>query len=152
MDIVTQVQEEADKLATLLFTSIGVLQRDAPPASVNGEPCCQANEASTAAAADANEPHEPQPDTETIAKDMAATIVRTAKGIDTLIENLPGVGHSSSDQLRRLTDLDKENREYAEHLRAAVQRAEVLLAKVQEGLRIIAEDHVLDVERAARMQ
>ena len=38
MDIVTQIQEQVDKLSVALYSTLGALQRDAQPVSVRGEP------------------------------------------------------------------------------------------------------------------
>ena len=43
MDIVTQIQEQVDKLSVALYSTLGALQRDANPVSVRGEPAEPAN-------------------------------------------------------------------------------------------------------------
>jgi len=124
-DRLSELQSRLDFLSQMFFTSVGVLQRDAPPSpleatGVKGESSSNFRD---------------------IAADMAQQIARTAKSIHDLIDSLPGgASASESQQLATLENLEKENLLVGRQLQEKVAQAEVWLVKVREALRIIGDD------------
>ncbi|KAJ1951183.1 hypothetical protein EC988_004117 [Linderina pennispora] len=73
-------------------------------------------------------------------KEIATDICRQAKKIDVLIEALPGIDASDSEQKREFDRLNEENQKATEELEAANRRAEELLDQVKAILQAIAEN------------
>jgi mediator of RNA polymerase II transcription subunit 21 len=91
MDRLTQIQQCAEKISEHFFTSVGVLQRDAPLMETNPNipVTCWTPEQIK---------NNWQGNSE-LAISAAHDIVQTAKVIDFLIENLPGIEQSEEEQV-----------------------------------------------------
>ena len=99
MDRVTQLQLQLEELTTQMYTYVGILQRDAPPA-----PLVVFNPEEAAAMQQRLREFNEHAGT------LGVQFVETAKGVETIIKSLPGVGQSEEQQLEKLKELEKENR------------------------------------------
>eukprot|EP00696_Hemimastix_kukwesjijk_P011243 gnl/Hemi2/24121_TR8096_c0_g1_i1.p1 gnl/Hemi2/24121_TR8096_c0_g1~~gnl/Hemi2/24121_TR8096_c0_g1_i1.p1 ORF type:complete len:155 (+),score=60.51 gnl/Hemi2/24121_TR8096_c0_g1_i1:57-467(+) len=130
-DILTQLGDHVDLLAASFCSCVGVLQRDAPPVSLT------------------DNSHPTQEETQWLrktTKELATSVVKTAKEIDSLIDHLPGTKAtgaltSKEEQLARLQVLQQQSDLAGAQLEAAVVEAEAFLQHVRETLQSIAEDH-----------
>ncbi|XP_020571044.1 mediator of RNA polymerase II transcription subunit 21 isoform X1 [Phalaenopsis equestris] len=97
MDIISQLQEQANSIALIAMNTFGTLQRDAPPVRLSP-----------------NYPEPPaNPTEETIniteqPKIMSAALVQAAKKFDALIAALPLEGGEEA-QVKRIAELQAEN-------------------------------------------
>ncbi|KAI8928877.1 hypothetical protein BC831DRAFT_446234 [Entophlyctis helioformis] len=132
MDRLTQLQECVDKMSEMFYTSVGVLQRDAPLVATNQELPVTSW---TAEQVQAN-----WTGNQELARTVAKDIVETAKVIDFLIAQLPGIATTEEEQVRLLQELEEENRIAGEEMERTVAEADVMLAKVQSALRSAASD------------
>ncbi|CAN1184280.1 Mediator of RNA polymerase II transcription subunit 21 [Linum perenne] len=112
MDIISQLQEQIDTVASLAFNSIGTLQRDAPPVRLSSnypEP-----------------PPAPVNPTEDIAeqpKQMSAALVKAAKQFDALVAALPLSEGGEEAQLKRIAELQAENDAVGQELQKQLEAA-----------------------------
>ncbi|PIA32523.1 hypothetical protein AQUCO_04400015v1 [Aquilegia coerulea] len=131
MDIISQLQEQANTIASLAFNTFGTLQRDAPPVRLSPNypeppaPAAAANPPSENAAAAAAEIAE-QP------KLMSAALVKAAKQFDALVAALPVSEGAEEDQLKRIAELQAENEAVGQELQNQLEAAEEELKQVQE--------------------
>ncbi|KAJ1811808.1 hypothetical protein LPJ75_003965 [Coemansia sp. RSA 2598] len=73
-------------------------------------------------------------------QEIANDICRQAKKIDALVESLPGVSVSESDQEREFVELSQENDAATRDLEEANKRARALLGDISDILREIADN------------
>ncbi|KAJ2556735.1 hypothetical protein EV175_001801 [Coemansia sp. RSA 1933] len=73
-------------------------------------------------------------------QEIASDICRQAKKIDTLIDSLPGVSVSESDQEREFAELSKEDEAATLELEEAGKEARALLKEISSTLREIADN------------
>ncbi|KAH6574514.1 hypothetical protein BASA61_002381 [Batrachochytrium salamandrivorans] len=133
MDRLTQLQECMDKLTEIFFTATGVLQRDAPLISANPElPVTSWKPEQVEANWLANKD---------LAQTAAKDIVETAKVIDFLIDQLPGIAETEDEQIQTLQNLEEENLIAGKEMEEAIAEAERLRASIKTALRRIADDH-----------
>ncbi|KAF5190005.1 Mediator of rna polymerase ii transcription subunit [Thalictrum thalictroides] len=130
MDIISQLQEQANTIASLAFNTFGTLQRDAPPVRLSPnypEPPAPAaaNPPAENAAAAATEIAE-QP------KVMSAALVKAAKQFDALVAALPVSEGAEEDQLKRIAELQAENDAVGQELQDQLDAAEEELKQVQD--------------------
>ncbi|GAQ92299.1 hypothetical protein KFL_009710010 [Klebsormidium nitens] len=104
MDIVSQLQDQVDHIASLLFNHVGTLQRDAPPASLDKR-----------AAKKEGAPH-PEP--------LAAAVVQAARVLDELIAACPATAQGEEAQLARIEELQNESDRLGEEIREELEGAE----------------------------
>ncbi|KAJ2793690.1 hypothetical protein H4R20_006468 [Coemansia guatemalensis] len=129
VDRVTQLQDSADEQCKMLFSSLHYLHKKAGMVQVSPEiPITQQNEGADSAS-----------EFSLRTKDIATDICRQAKKIDALIESLPGVAVSESNQSTEFDELNKENEVATRELHEAGQRARALLDRLSRALRDIAE-------------
>ncbi|XJO77513.1 hypothetical protein BDV3_002082 [Batrachochytrium dendrobatidis] len=76
-----------------------------------------------------------------LAKTAAKDIVETAKVIDFLIDQLPGISENEEEQIRILGALEEENRIAGIEMEQAIEEAEKLRGEIQTSLRRIADEH-----------
>ncbi|KAJ4972574.1 hypothetical protein NE237_005748 [Protea cynaroides] len=121
MDIISQLQEQINTIASLAFNSFGTLQRDAPPVRLSPNyPEPSAN---------------PSEDTLNITEQpklMSAALVKAAKQFDTLVTALPVAEGDEEAQLKRITELEAENEAVGQELQRQLEAAEQELKHVQE--------------------
>jgi len=132
MDRVTQLQDHIDLLAFQFYTYIGVLQRDAVYMGLEEgmQPRSKGREGATAEGVEAQ------------ARDMAHNLLHNLRTVDLLVDSLPGINATKSQQLDTLKQLDDQNQQYAAQLKATLRRAEESLAVVQQALQEIYADHM----------
>lgn len=121
MDIISQLQEQANTMASLAFNTFGTLQRDAPPVRLSP-----------------NYPEPPSNPSETAAdiaeqpKLMSAALVKAAKQFDVLVAALPVEEGAEEAQLKRIAELLAENDAVGKDLQKQLESAEEELRQVQE--------------------
>ncbi|KDP27991.1 hypothetical protein JCGZ_19071 [Jatropha curcas] len=132
MDIISQLQEQVDLIASLAFNTIGTLQRDAPPVRLS--------------------PNYPEPTanpTEDFAEQpklMSADLVKAAKQFDALLAALPLAEGGEEAQLKRIAELQAENDAVGQELQQQLESAEKELKQVQE-LFSQATDNCLNLKK-----
>ncbi|KAB2625115.1 mediator of RNA polymerase II transcription subunit 21-like [Pyrus ussuriensis x Pyrus communis] len=157
MDAISQLQEKVNTIATIAFTTIGTLQRDAPPVRIspnypeagsaptpNPNPNPNPNQNPTP-----NPNPTPESDTE-FAKQpklMSADLVKAAKQFDALVAALPLSEGGEEAQLRRIAQLQAENDAVGQQLEKQLEAAERELQEVRE-LFGEAADHCLNMKKS----
>lgn len=135
MDIISQLQEQANSIALIALNTFGTLQRDAPPVRLSP-----------------NYPEPPaNPTDETIniteqPKTMSAALVQAAKKFDALVGALPLEGGEEA-QLKRIAELQAENEVVGLELQKQLEAAEQELKLVQ-ALFSQASDNCLNLKKA----
>ncbi|KAF8414093.1 hypothetical protein HHK36_002092 [Tetracentron sinense] len=121
MDIISQLQEQVNTIASLAFNTFGTLQRDAPPVRLSPNyPEPPANPSDDAVNI------EEQP------KIMSAALVKAAKQFDVLVAVLPLSDGGEEAQLKRIAELQAENDVVGQELQRQLEAAEEELKQVQE--------------------
>ncbi|GMP73117.1 hypothetical protein CsSME_00030962 [Camellia sinensis var. sinensis] len=135
MDIISQLQEQANTIAALAFNAFGTLQRDAPPVRLSPnypEP-----------------PANPTEDAATVAEQpklMSASLVKAAKQetstelkklylsflFDALVAALPLSEGGEEAQLKRIAELQAENDAVGQELQRQLEAAEKELKQVHD--------------------
>ncbi|OVA06610.1 Mediator complex [Macleaya cordata] len=121
MDIISQLQEQVNTIASLAFNTFGTLQRDAPPVRLSP-----------------NYPEPPANPTEIALniseqpKLMSAALVKAAKQFDVLVAALPVSEGDEEAQLKWIAELQAENEEVGQELQRQLEAAEMELKQVQE--------------------
>ena len=110
-DIVTELQESVDRLNEAFYNSVGVLQRDAKPASVveGADPSEGVDEAQV--------------------REMARSVMDESRKIDELASLLPEVDLDEPAQLGRIAKLQAENDELDKELARELEASEKVLSK-----------------------
>ncbi|XP_065878496.1 mediator of RNA polymerase II transcription subunit 21 [Euphorbia lathyris] len=132
MDIISQLQEQVDIIASLGFNTIGTLQRDAPPVRLSQ-----------------NYPEPPANTAEDFAEQpklMSAALVKAAKQFDALVAALPLAEGGEEAQLKRIAELQAENDAVGQELQRQLEAAEKELKQVQE-LFSQATDNCLNLKK-----
>ncbi|XP_068657463.1 mediator of RNA polymerase II transcription subunit 21-like isoform X2 [Aristolochia californica] len=123
MDIISQLQEQVNIVASLTFNTFGTLQRDAPPVRLSPnypEPPATANPSDDAI----NVAEQP--------KAISAALVQAAKQFDALVAALPISEGGEEAQLKRIAELEAENEVVGQELQQQLEAAEQELKQVQE--------------------
>ncbi|KAJ2772860.1 hypothetical protein IWQ56_001204 [Coemansia nantahalensis] len=129
VDRVTQLQDSVDEQCRMLFSSLHYLHKKAGMVQVAPEfPVTQQNEGADSA-----------DEFSLRTRDIATDICRQALKTDALIESLPGVSVSESEQAEDFVRLDAENAEATRELREASAQAHALLKTLTDSLRAIAD-------------
>ncbi|KAI4364517.1 hypothetical protein MLD38_020597 [Melastoma candidum] len=121
MDIISQLQEQVNNIASVAFNTFGTLQRDAPPVRLSPnypEP-----------------PVNPAEDASTFAEQtklMSAALVKAAKQFDSLVAALPLADGGEEAQLKRIAELQADNDAVGKELQKQLEAAEKELNQVQE--------------------
>ncbi|KAL3627514.1 Mediator of RNA polymerase II transcription subunit 21 [Castilleja foliolosa] len=139
MDIISQLQEQANTIAAVAFNTFGTLQRDAPPVQLS--------------------PNYPEPppantngveDTTNVAEQpklLSAELVKAAKQFDALVAALPLSEGGEEAQLKRIAELQAENDAIGHELQQQLEAAEKELRQVQD-LFSQAADNCLNLKKA----
>ncbi|XP_030461791.1 mediator of RNA polymerase II transcription subunit 21-like [Syzygium oleosum] len=121
MDVISQLQEQVNTIASVAFNTFGTLQRDAPSvrlsASYPEPPPIAAEDASSFAE---------QP------KLMSSALVKAAKQFDALVGGLQLPEGGEEAQLKRIAELQAENDAVGQELQKQLEAAEKELKLVQE--------------------
>ncbi|XP_057764880.1 mediator of RNA polymerase II transcription subunit 21 [Salvia miltiorrhiza] len=122
MDIISQLQEQVNTVASLAFNTFGTLQRDAPPVQLSPNyPEPPANPPVEDAANLAEQP-----------KLLSSELVKAAKQFDALVAALPLAEGGEEAQLQRIVELQAENDVIGQELQKQLEAAEKELRQVQE--------------------
>ncbi|XP_047952517.1 mediator of RNA polymerase II transcription subunit 21-like [Salvia hispanica] len=122
MDIISQLQEQVNTVASLAFNTFGTLQRDAPPVQLSPnypEP-------------PANPPVDDSVNLAEQPKLFSAELVKAAKQFDALVAALPLAEGGEEAQLQRIAELQAENDDIGQELQKQLEAAEKELRQVQE--------------------
>ncbi|XP_057537287.1 mediator of RNA polymerase II transcription subunit 21-like [Amaranthus tricolor] len=167
MDIISQLQEQVNLIASLAFNTFGTLQRDAPPVRLspnypepppnpnsnsNSNPNPNPNsDANANSNANAN-PNVSQQQSDTSnnfsdePKTASAALVKAAKQFDALVNALPLDEGGEEAQLKRIAELQAENDAIGQELQRQLEAADKELKQVQE-LFSQASDNCLNMKR-----
>ena len=126
-DLVTQIQDQINFLASQLYNLTGTMQRDAPPQSLSGEPALDPPG------------FVPGFDAKEQAKTMAEQILDASKMVEALVDTLPDVGASEEEQLARIADLHDENVKVGNQLDTELVRVEKQMEELQEMFGMLAD-------------
>ncbi|KAI8846938.1 hypothetical protein BC829DRAFT_370310 [Chytridium lagenaria] len=138
-DRITQIQDCLDKLSELFFTSLGVLQRDAPLVPVHPAiPVTSWTEEQVKKNTESNKK---------FSAEVARDIVRTAKVVDFLIDRLPGIKYTPDQQMEMVNALEKESDMAGEQMESAIVDAEHLLEEVRSAIKLITNDQLDSLKR-----
>ncbi|OAY40157.1 mediator of RNA polymerase II transcription subunit 21 isoform X1 [Manihot esculenta] len=132
MDIISQLQEQVDLIASLAFNTIGTLQRDAPPVRLSPEY--------------PEPPANPSDDFAEQPKLMSSALVKAAKQFDALVAALPLAEGGEEVQLKRIAELQAENDAVGREFQRQLEAAEKELKQVQE-LFSQATDNCLNLKK-----
>ncbi|KAD3336678.1 hypothetical protein E3N88_32197 [Mikania micrantha] len=134
MDIISQLQEQVNTIASIAFNTFGTLQRDAPPVRLSPNypeppapapaPTAAANANANAAAANPTTEESPNNNISETPKLLSAELVKAAKQFDALVAALPFSEGGEEAQLKKIAELQAENdlvgQELQKQLEAAV--------------------------------
>jgi mediator of RNA polymerase II transcription subunit 21 len=135
MDRLTELQHYVDDLARLFYVSIGAIQRDAPPSTLNFQlPKKEPPEEATKSTQDYISDEQIQA--------LATQIVQTSKTIEQYIESLPGIESTEKEQMESLLALQKQNAVLAQQLQEKVKECENFLKIVRSTLQLIIDDKI----------
>eukprot|EP00736_Rhodelphis_marinus_P000659 Rmarinus@m.19163 len=137
-DTLTSLHEHLDEIVRQFYTSLGVLQRDAPPVAVDKEVLLSA----TSCMSDMDVPQS--------SKMLAGAVVESIRRFNDLVDALPateGLSKLSPDwneagDLERFKELESENSKAASELRELTEGTETWLNDIQSTLRQVSEDHL----------
>ncbi|KAL9243515.1 hypothetical protein vseg_017391 [Gypsophila vaccaria] len=150
MDIISQLQEQVNVIASLAFNTFGTLQRDAPPVrlSPNYPEPPKPNPSSLPPP-----PQQPPEKEEMKEEDFAdeprkasVALVKAAKQFDALVNALPLAEGGEEAQLKRIADLQAENDVIGQELQRQLEAADEELKRVQE-LFSQASDNCLNMKK-----
>ncbi|KAJ1652799.1 hypothetical protein IWQ61_006946 [Dispira simplex] len=130
MDRVTQLQNSIDQMSQMFVSGLDYLHTRAPMVAVNPQFPVTKN----------NERGEPPDVFEKAMREFATDVVKQNRQIHTLIQALPRVELSESEQLAQFDALTQRNQEAADTLRASIRQAQTMLDHVVFALRLIADD------------
>ncbi|XP_073021626.1 mediator of RNA polymerase II transcription subunit 21 [Primulina huaijiensis] len=137
MDIISQLQEQVNTIASLAFNTFGSLQRDALPVQLSPnypEPPAVSNVVDDAA----NLAEQP--------KLLSSALVKAAKQFDALVSALPLSEGGEEAQLKRISELQAENDAIGQELQKQLEAAEKELKQVRE-LFSQATDNCLNLKK-----
>ncbi|XP_075485370.1 mediator of RNA polymerase II transcription subunit 21 isoform X2 [Primulina tabacum] len=137
MDIISQLQEQVNTIASLAFNTFGSLQRDALPVQLSPnypEPPAVSNVVDDAA----NLAEQP--------KLLSSALVKAAKQFDALVSALPLSEGGEEAQLKRISELQAENDAIGQELQKQLEAAEKELKQVRE-LFSKATDNCLNLKK-----
>uniref|UniRef100_A0A7N0UCH6 Mediator of RNA polymerase II transcription subunit 21 n=1 Tax=Kalanchoe fedtschenkoi TaxID=63787 RepID=A0A7N0UCH6_KALFE len=145
MDIISQLQEQANTIAAMAFNTFGTLQRDAPPVRLSASypepppsaaaaavPAPPSDGAAGAPPASANGGEDTAAAIEEEAKARSAALVKAAKQFDVLVAALPLDEGGEEAQLKRIAELQAENDAVGQELQWQLEAAEKELKQIQE--------------------
>jgi hypothetical protein len=125
-DLLSQTQFELNRLSELFLSTVGELQRDAGPVSVNDEELiCP--------------PLSAQYNAEERSKGFAAEVMTAFSNVQLLISKLPAAPSSEKEQLDRIRELQVTNQQLQEEVAEQQQLAEAKLQHAQEIYALLAQ-------------
>jgi len=140
-ELLTQLQDQLHTVSKMFFDFVGILQRDAPPLSVSGEPVVAAP-----AAAAPHPPQQPPLDVEQTTQLMATQLIDQFKITETLIRALPQDRATAAEQTGRIRDLQRQHEEVSAQLDAAAREAEAQLGELQRMFAVLAQQRLREAQ------
>ncbi|KAL9670438.1 hypothetical protein QQ045_007990 [Rhodiola kirilowii] len=131
MDIISQLQEQANTIAAMAFNTFGTLQRDAPPVRLSADYPEPPTSAASVPAPPADAAAAAAPAAAKSGEDAAASIAEETK-FDVLVAALPLDEGGEEAQLRRIAELQAENDAVGQELQWQLEAAEKELKQIQE--------------------
>lgn len=128
MDSVTELQQQLVMLCSHFYATIGTLQRDAPSASVEGEPLLASPPAQEAVAQQTQA--------------MAKQVVQTAQNINKLLKELPDILDTQQAQLSQIEALQQQHKEAGAALETTVTLAKQQLEVLQDSFAEVADQQI----------
>lgn len=128
MDLVTELQSQLAVLCSHCYATIGTLQRDAPPSSVDGEAVLAFQPQATSVTEQ----------TQT----MAAQVVQTVQQIDGLLKQLPDTFQHEQDQLVQIQNLQAQHRKAGASLEQTSALAKSQLEVAQDCFAKLADQTI----------
>jgi mediator of RNA polymerase II transcription subunit 21 len=142
MDIISQLQDQVNSIASIAFNTFGTLQRDAPPVRLSQN----YPEPPTNPPAIPSSTEDPPSNVADQPKLMSAELVKAAKQFDLLVAALPLSEGGEEAQLKRIAELQAENDAVGQELQRQLESAEKELKLVQE-LFSEAADNCLNLKK-----
>lgn len=121
-DQVTQLQQEINGLCSQFCNAIGVLQRDAPPASVGGEEVAATGY-----------------DVAEETSRSAVLLASCSQRIHELVKQLPDAVEGEEQQLSRIRQLQEQDKQLGGQLAERLVASEAKLQQLQDLFRVLAE-------------
>mmetsp|Transcript_6876 Transcript_6876/g.25365 ORF Transcript_6876/g.25365 Transcript_6876/m.25365 type:complete len:164 (-) Transcript_6876:127-618(-) len=119
IDVVTQIQEEVNRFASHTYNTVGILQRDSAPISIDTGSVVPSGQEAQADAA-----------TQARVSEMVSEITKSSKTIEELVEALPEHDQNEARQTEELNSLQKESDRLAQELEKELQRVRIVLGEV----------------------
>jgi len=140
-DTVTQLQDQVNHMAMLMFNSIGTLQRDALPA----ERLAQTNALSDSIPPQIEFPNQnvKKGVTKEQIEEMTKQLVECSKVIDMLAEQLPDAEGTPAEQLKRIEELREEHEKISKELHEELKKAKEKLDKVNAEFEQLADTELM---------
>jgi hypothetical protein len=150
-ELLTQLQDQLHTVSKMFFDFVGILQRDAPPLSVGGEPLVAPPQTTST-----SQPQQPQQqqqqqqgqpppfDVEQTTQLMASQLIEQFKLTEALIRSLPDDTSTAATQTERIAALQKEHADVSADLDAAAREAEAQLGELQRLFAVLARQRLRD--------
>ncbi|KAF2122392.1 mediator complex, subunit Med21 [Lophiotrema nucula] len=141
-DVLTQIQDEMDKLLNQMEKSLTYVKERAPPGLIPNQPRLSSlaeHMTQTQQSQSQDQPHSsatqqpPQEDYATDVRELSQDLILKQQQIEILIDRLPGIGTSEKEQVERMKQLERQLEEIEGERAEAVKEKRVLIEKV-EGL------------------
>ncbi|ODV88973.1 hypothetical protein CANCADRAFT_53311 [Tortispora caseinolytica NRRL Y-17796] len=126
MDRLTQLQDALDQLATQFYSAIGFIDAHHGNEPIEGQVPMDSENGNI--------------DMEAVQKELAADLVVKFKQIDLLIQRLPGLGVSETEQIERMSQLNKEIKAASEEQNEAVKRQNTLKSRIDNLILDLANE------------
>eukprot|EP00271_Cylindrocystis_brebissonii_P005104 TRINITY_DN17047_c0_g1_i1.p1 TRINITY_DN17047_c0_g1~~TRINITY_DN17047_c0_g1_i1.p1 ORF type:complete len:151 (+),score=30.14 TRINITY_DN17047_c0_g1_i1:247-699(+) len=139
MDIITQLQEQTNHVASQLFNFVGTLQRDAPPVALDESSKENRNRGAVKKEGEAGGEAAPI-DIEEQTKEMAKSVVQAVKLFDAMVKALPSTSGGEAAQLERIRQLEAEKEAAGEKIARELLLSEEELRRVSALFRTVTDD------------
>lgn len=125
-DLVTQIQQQINRLCFLFFNDVGSLQRDAPPASIRGEPVANSNGSNNY-------------DVDKQVSEMADQLAQSVPPLLALIDRVPDTTQTENEAIAEIATLQQQAHELDTQLREALKSAETQLQDAHAVYSLLAQ-------------
>lgn len=127
-DLVTQIQQQINRLCFLFFNDVGSLQRDAPPTSIRGEPVTNSNGNNY--------------DVDKQTAEMADQLAQAVPPLLALIDRIPDTPQTEEEAVAEIATLQQQAHELDAQLQEALKGAETQLRDAHEVYAALAQHHL----------
>ncbi|KAF2870678.1 mediator complex, subunit Med21 [Massariosphaeria phaeospora] len=146
-DILTQLQDELDRLLNQMSASLAYIRENAPQAAIEGQPFhpsvdVQAAQPSQPTQTTAETSQPTQPPTEPPSqeqfradiKELSRDLIIKEQQIEVLIAALPGLNASEKEQIAQMKELERQLEDIEGERLQAVKEKEILLKRVEDKI------------------